>query len=379
MLFQVNIIPGEKMKNQYKITEIFIFTFIFTLVLLSSLSFASCPTIPCPFGHTCDNTSNCVPNIFVNLSNIIIVVTFGIIAVVYMLSQVLSNKMLEHWSKTELYEAVGTAFLLFLYLSLSSFLDSTLGPAFVGTNLMQLTASSTTGPATDSWEGTAFNHAKKYLDARIDEVIVIIKGLTTMAMFSGALSTFSFILMKIGYISLTLFAALGSIQFTVSTVIGAVTMSFLQLIMQRELLGLLSHGVFNILLPLGIFFRAFPVTRSAGSSIIALCIGLGIILPLMYIVLEDVAEFYYTQHNGRFDLTDLSRLGFSGSGLAAGESFKATINSLVSGSLQKAVFAVVVEIMIFPAIAWATALYISKSLGEVLGARVDVTTLLRVI
>ncbi|HQT45152.1 MAG TPA: hypothetical protein PLO51_04180 [Candidatus Micrarchaeota archaeon] len=62
---------------------------------------------------------------------------------------------------------------------------------------------------------------------------------------------------------------------------------------QVFLLDFISKQMLAIFLPLGVFLRAFPFTRSAGGAIIALAIGLYFVYPVCLIANKAIADAHY--------------------------------------------------------------------------------------
>jgi len=62
------------------------------------------------------------------------------------------------------------------------------------------------------------------------------------------------------------------------------------LLVQKIGLEMIHASAFTVLLPVGIFLRAFAVTRDAGAFVIAMSIGLFVVLPLTYVMDKMIVE-----------------------------------------------------------------------------------------
>ena len=62
------------------------------------------------------------------------------------------------------------------------------------------------------------------------------------------------------------------------------------LLAQKIGLEIIHASAFTVLLPVGIFLRAFAVTRDAGAFVIAMSIGLFVVLPLTYVMDKMIVE-----------------------------------------------------------------------------------------
>ncbi len=61
--------------------------------------------------------------------------------------------------------------------------------------------------------------------------------------------------------------------------------------LQSIFLGLITELVFQLGIPFGIFLRVFPLTRNAGNTLLAACLGLYIVFPMIYVL---SAQIYKT-------------------------------------------------------------------------------------
>lgn len=349
-------------------------------LMLTALTFATCQE-PCNFGLTCQAES-CVPNLWLNAATVIIVISFALIAIIYMIGTIMDNPKVIHWSKTEFYELIGTAVILALYLSLLAILNDVIGPAFYGSSIAYPGEVRRTGQAT--W-ATVEGHVMDYTGTVRDSLIDALKALTSFSIFVGSVTSFTLLFdLKVTLLYLNPFGAFASIQQAFSAATAAIGTSILQLEIQRAILGL-SSQFFSILLPLGIALRAFPLTRPTGGALIAIAIGFTIILMVFYLFVEDISLHYYDAHCGGVR-PSASKLGdltaYSGE---IGNMDAEHIQQLISekfapgGYFSCVTFLVLMEAAVLPLAGYLIMLNITRRIAEILGAHIDFSTLVRFI
>jgi len=363
-----------------------IFTMLSPIVIAAGAAGAECDAEkPCGFGLYCI-LGQCKPNLFLNSAVIVMAITFIIIAIVYMLGRVFEHARLQHWAETELWEVLGTAFILALYLGASGILDDVIGPAFYQTSVAYPGEPGLRGGSASSvpWT-TVKGHVSDYLNADIAYFHEIIKGMNFIGMTTGLFSTLSInIFSATSAFYLVLFPELSSLQQFLSTVMYMLTASVVQLQLQLAIVGLWTQ-IFTILLPLGVLFRAFPLTRSAGSALIAIAIGFTIILPVSYLIIEDIGNHYWNVYckNVDFSMSDiLPGTGEVTDALFSTPDFlKDYIKQLLDpqGVFGCMIFKVGIESFLLPVFAYLITLNITRHLAEILGAHIDFSTLVRIV
>jgi len=350
------------------------FTKLFLLILVSMPLILAAD---CGFGWH-EQNGVCLEDYLINYSTIVIFITFTLIAIIYALGKVIENTKLIHWSETEAYELLGTALILSIYLSGSSVLDNVIGPAFYTTSLVYPGESSgRTGGTWSSVEAHVTDYLQKEWNYLKDNVV---KNILMVASISGVLSTAS-LMVATGptMMSVPVAPAFGGVQQFLAVAVGAVAASAIQLQMQISIVGLWK-GMFNVLLPFGIALRAFPFTRTAGGAAIAIAVGFTIILPISYLIVEDVASHYWSKNCGG----DLNILGdafgtvVSGIG-GTGTAESAVKDYMLSSKMSCTMFKVGIEAAVLPFFAYAMMLNITRRLAEAMGAQIDFSTLVRLI
>ncbi len=119
----------------------------------------------------------------------------------------------------------------------------------------------------------------------------------------------------LGLLKLFLSPLLSQIQGIVQ-ILGAAAVSATT---QAAVLSFIAASALTVMLPLGLVLRAFYPTRSLGSFLIALTIGLYIVLPLTYLMNATIVG-YYGSANSQASLTTLignvTRVSSSATGYA---------------------------------------------------------------
>lgn len=64
------------------------------------------------------------------------------------------------------------------------------------------------------------------------------------------------------------------------------TLSFFNILFLKAVFAYISTGVLTIMLPFAVVMHAIPGTKSIGSALIALCVGLFVVYPAMFAVLD---------------------------------------------------------------------------------------------
>lgn len=338
----------------------------------------------CGFGLYCI-LGQCKPNLFLNSAVIVMAITFIIIAIVYALGRVFEHARLQHWAETELWEVLGTAFILALYLGASGILDDVIGPAFYQTSLAYPGELRGGTAPTVQWT-TVRAHVEHYLNERMNKLKEAIRDMDAIAIASGLVSSLSIYIQTISTsFYAQIFPALGSIQQLLSTAAYAVTASALQLAVQIRLVSLWDN-IFTILLPLGVLFRAFPLTRSAGSALIAIAVGFTIILPISYLIIEDIGTHYRNTYCGGTEFKPSDIIPGSGDLIDAvfgslEDFMKYYIKKLFDprGVGGCTIFEVGIESFLLPVFAYLITLNITRHLAEILGAHIDFSTIVRIV
>ncbi len=85
-----------------------------------------------------------------------------------------------------------------------------------------------------------------------------------------------------------MYPGFSAVSQNINVVMGIISILAGNLMVQQIVFELIKQTAFPIFLPLGLVLRVFPVTRDAGSFLIAVAFGLYIIFPLTYVLADEV-------------------------------------------------------------------------------------------
>ncbi len=338
----------------------------------------SAPQTSCQFGYYRSGIG-CRPDVFINASTITLFIISLFLAVMYMIAKSVESPRLINWTESELYQTIGTAAILMFYLTSISVLDNIVAPAFSTTSLAYPGQLRTGGNF-----ATMKDMAIAYVDGLFNQVSDAIRYLAFSSLGIGVLGTLTvgisvsgqqaFVPLQPGY------SALMSV---LSTVLSLLVPFAMQLKLQVEILKNWD-GFFAVLLPLGILLRSFPFTRSAGGAMIAIAIGFTIFLPIIYLLVQDIAKNYLDVTGcSSINIRDISfgslDLGFTSSFQAVEQIIGRLFNTGPGGVMGCILFKLVVEASILPFFGFLIVLNIIRYTAEIFGANVDFSTLVRLI
>jgi len=212
-------------------------------------------------------------------------VSFGIIGLAYAIAIGFHYRELEEWAKTEMYE---------IFIS----------GVIVGTLIMFVNI--LFGISINLAGGNPFDIAHNALDMMILETMSIWLSLFWTNALISAVSTlmFSFFIpipIAVGPVLILLirigsyvqpWAGLSAVVTGINTVFNVLSIMLAVLLAEQVLLDFFRYTMLKYFLPLGVLMRAFPITRVAGGTIIAIAIGAYIIYPLAIIYSSEVYKQY---------------------------------------------------------------------------------------
>ncbi|MEW6329292.1 MAG: hypothetical protein AB1468_04195 [Candidatus Micrarchaeota archaeon] len=206
-----------------------------------------------------------------------LLVSFAIVALIYMIAEFLRSAELNAWAKNEVYEVMMTAFIVGMVLVLFGMVNG-LAYALVGDNIYTRSVEylndvaehliSFAPPGGFYWELLFY-----------DEMIGFLASL------SAGLSVIPVWLLVLGG-SFNFFAGFGILNEALVTLIDLVAILHISNEAQIVLLQFIEKEMFRFFLPLGIILRTFPVTRRIGSTIIAVAVTFYIIYPLTLLMIN---------------------------------------------------------------------------------------------
>jgi hypothetical protein len=374
----------------------------FFILALSSQIFAYCmegtATQTCKFGYipyTSPTGTCCYQDIFLNIASVVLLITFAMVGIAFMLGKALDNAKLNNWAEVEFTQVIGTAIVLMLFVSSTYLLDNLVGPAFYKSSVLFPADTYRTASQTQTegeyvgWKSVQ-DHSLNYLGQVRLGIEDFIKGFASMSVYVSAVSNIGVFIQPDPNIAVyysPFSATFGPIQNTLSMLFMAIVVASSQLQIQIELLSL-GTGIFTILLPIGIAFRAFPFTRSAGGAFIALAFGFTIMLPIAYLVVEDISLHMYGTEgrpSGSQLTSQIQSISFS---VSSPDEMKTFLDKGFAppdpadpqkGSLRRLAMFLAIEVTLLPMMAYLMVLNITKEIAELFGSHIDFSTLVRFI
>lgn len=217
-----------------------------------------------------------------------LLISLLVVALAYMIAEILRSPQLNAWAKSELYEFIVSALIianLFFGLTvLNSFVYYTTGGldhfALAQSYLDELTRAPTlpnfvTGIVTGS--GGIGSVTGVYLKLVSMEVISGLLGSFYIQAMIPLMGDFGLLYSRIGFVP---FGGLDQFVQPVLAMTDMVGVILMVLIAQKSLLTFFQESMFSLFLPLGVVLRTFPLSRRLGATIIAISITCYIVYPL---------------------------------------------------------------------------------------------------
>jgi hypothetical protein len=231
---------------------------IVLLLSFASIAAAQGPPIECFSGNLYNRDA---------MIAMAILVMVMLVALAYMLSKLMHRQEWEAWAKTESYQLVLSCMLA---LSMIILADTACFASF------------------EIARGNPFDISNRFLDSNyrsavlmIYEMFILKTSLEYMAGFQILAATNPLILMPA-------FPGVSAVAQTVNTVIWIVSILAANITVQKIIFEIIQRFAFSVVLPVGLILRVFPVTRDAGSFLIAVAFGFYIVLPLTYVMAYEV-------------------------------------------------------------------------------------------
>ncbi len=196
-----------------------------------------------------------------------------IVSLSYMLGNLLRREEYIEFSKRELYNVFVTGALVASFTTIVAIAN-------------ELSCSTANG-------ASLFERAVEGMNTVVySEVYPILRNLFMMMLEISALSNMTVVTFSIKFNPLGglkyFYTSLNVVSFILESV-------FASLYIQSLLLIVLKETAFSITMPVGIFLRAFPMTRDAGTFLMALALSLYTIYPYIYVVSLDTYKAVITQ------------------------------------------------------------------------------------
>ncbi len=196
-------------------------------------------------------------------------IVFLFSTLVYMIGKLFNRPEYVEYAKTEYYNFFVTLALVFSFASIAGI-------------AMQLSCSPN--------GADLFDQATSRLSNIIyGEIYPTLKNLFQIMLESSFISNFTINFSK-GEISFVPGAGFKYFYASINVVSYILEVMFASIYIQSFLMVILKHTAFTILFPIGIFLRAFPMTRDAGTYIMALIFALYVAFPYFYVVSLDAYD-----------------------------------------------------------------------------------------
>jgi hypothetical protein len=337
----------------------------------------------CPFGQI-EKGGECVNNYLVNMANILILVFLGISGIVYMVGNAFASPRVIEYSKELLKITLQNAFILFIIYFLFSWLD-TAGSVLATSSLAYPGRSVSRNFR--NWTGMQdyIEDYLKGLKADLANGLAFVMGISFYGGLIGSMSMF-FTLEVAGIqqsISFPVGSSFGSLLSFLSYAMTLMVTVILNIELQYQVFKIIGRNLITVLLPLGIFLRIFPLTRGAGSAVLAVAIGFGVFLPIAYIINRDIGEevcgtesFEWSELIGRMSgklqdpsgLIDYLR-----------ENLRLPGEEDEDGFFGIFVCKYGIEGFLIPFFAYVMILNLIRHLAEIMGTHIDLSTLVRIV
>ena len=283
-------------------------------------------------------------------------------------------------------------------LTVDTLVNSTFLPAFETQSLLNVSPTATrqgvhfcnglTG-TTGDWNNLQ-QHTVDYAVCLREKNTAYFKALTEMNFVLGFVSSINLVIYPLDLLGLGFNpgVALKPVMDTMGYALYMLAMTIAQLKVQEVLLCFSKNYMFTLILPFGIALSAFSLTRSAGGALIALAIGFYLVLPITYLVSEEIVQDYCARHGdckfGSLSLItgfmgearDLAQDMFSSNGQKASE--LATVVSL-DGPFGPMIYITAIASTFLPLCSLIVTLMFIKSFAQFFGADVDFSALIKLL
>jgi len=243
---------------------------------------------------------------------ILLSISASIYALAYMLSKFLNNDKLRKWTETEIHQSFATACLLFfavaffgLFINLSDFLSLELIKLQGLEEVYSAMVTPTEGSNDALFDENTLEEGKELLASDSHMKYARVFLLSQLNHLNSFYDLVFWTNWALGTSSAKFFPELGEtmgISMARSTlkdtVFGYLFYGFMFTYMQLALLDLIKVFFF-FMFPVGVFFRAFPLTNSVGSTMIALSVAIYFIYPsvLGLLLITNYQELNLDQHD----------------------------------------------------------------------------------
>ncbi|MCS7109603.1 MAG: hypothetical protein NZ903_02290, partial [Candidatus Micrarchaeota archaeon] len=232
-----------------------------------------------------------------------LILSAALSAIAWLISSAFQSNELRGWAKKELSEFIVSALILVLS-----------APLLVLITSLTIAYATAADPTISYERADPFSLANNYLNriesdlvsvyGEITGTLLTLAGVSAISLDIGALakllSTFGGFITTLTafFVNFSLFISIGAPFTLVINFIETLQSSFIFILLaffiQKEILLFIQAASLQVLMPTGILLRAFPLTRRAGSTLIALTLTLFVVYPL---TLAFIGHMYISTYN----------------------------------------------------------------------------------
>lgn len=337
------------------------------------------------------------------MSGIALILGYFVCGIGYMLGYGFNSPRALAWSKHEFYQISITAIMLGMVIGFDQVLKGPFFDAFKSQSFLHPDspregytlcdgAVKSTYSSWGNFQESAAGYCSCLLDVNIENFASLMNIIGTIGFFSG----FSFYInvAKTAGISFSPFAGLASINEMLGIMANAMFLNLVQISVQKMWLEY-STNIMYVLMPLGIAFRAFSITRSAGGAMIAIAIGFYFVLPVAYLLGGEITADYCKGKDCEAKMSHQKLMAaISGSDPGGGGGFKDLLFGgfkksdsqkkaldifTLDGPLGPVIYMAIVSSVILPIISLIITFNFVRALALVLGADVDFSALVKIV
>jgi hypothetical protein len=198
-----------------------------------------------------------------------------IVALAYMLSQIMHRPEWAAWSKNEAYQVF---FSCVLAVSMIAIAD-------VG---CWISWELTLDPVTGNSGGDAFEVTNAFLSTHYDSGISLIYQIYFLKTITDYLGQFHIMLGTNPMFIVQTFPGIIALSQSFEVAIVIITVLVANIMVQKMIFQIIQDLAFNVVLPVGLLLRVFPPSRGAGAFLIAVAFGFYIVFPLTYVMASEV-------------------------------------------------------------------------------------------
>ncbi len=292
-----------------------------------------------------------------------------VLALTYMAGYLLNSNELKIMAHDELYQAIATAVMIGLFVSVLAWVNSSFSPGLA-------VAGGQSGTVLDG--ATAFNNG--LIDSTVSNYQSYLEKLVKDL---GSESSKSAYCSFLGAgMNVVICSNMNSVRGTLSLAYNAVSFALADLYAQSWILQISNTMLLSVLLPMGIFFRSFKFSRAAGGALIAVSIGFYLIFPAcvlfgdmlvrtiscstcQYAYLAQPPDAISVPRCNPFDPSDSTMMGFFSSVMKDNHFYEPILFHVIIRCVLMTIFSILVTL---------TAI---RSMAQYLGAEIEVSGLVR--